>query len=49
MVYEARGDRAHAAEHYRKALAFMEDNADGYDAEAIEWMRQKAESMEQNP
>jgi tetratricopeptide (TPR) repeat protein len=49
MVYEARGDRAQAAEHYRKALAFMEDNADGYDAEAIEWMRQKAESMEQNP
>ncbi len=49
MVYEARGDRAQAAEYYRKALTFMEDNADGYDAEAIDWMRKKAESMEQDP
>jgi len=49
MVYEARGDRAQAAEYYRKALAFMEDNADGYDAEGINWMRKKAQSMEQNP
>jgi tetratricopeptide (TPR) repeat protein len=49
MVYEARGDRAQAAEYYRKALAFMEDNADGYDAEGIDWMRKKAQSMEQNP
>ena len=49
MVYEARGDRTQAAEYYRKALAFMEDNADNYDAEAIDWMRAKAESMEHNP
>lgn len=49
MVYEARGDRAQAAEYYRKALAFMEENADGYDAEGIDWMRRKAGSMEQNP
>lgn len=49
MVYEARGDRAPAAEYYRKALAFMQDNADNYDAEAIDWMRAKAESMAQNP
>jgi Tfp pilus assembly protein PilF len=49
MVYEARGDRVQAAEYYRKALAFMEDHADGYDAEAIDWMRAKAESLEQNP
>ena len=49
MVYEARGARAQAAEYYRKALAFMEDNADGYDAEAIDWMRKKAASMEQSP
>jgi len=48
MVYEARGDRAQAAEYYRKALAFMEDNADNYDPEGIDWMRMKAESMEQN-
>lgn len=49
MVYEARGDRTQAAEYYRKALAFMRDNADNYDAEAIDWMRAKAESMEPNP
>jgi tetratricopeptide (TPR) repeat protein len=49
MVYEARGDRVQAAEYYRKALAFMEDNADGYDAEGIDWMRRKAESMEHTP
>jgi Tfp pilus assembly protein PilF len=49
MVYEARGDRVQAAEYYRKALAFMEDHADGYDAEAIDWMRAQAESLEQNP
>ena len=46
MVYEARGDRTQAAEYYRKALAFMRDHADNYDAEAIDWMRVKAESME---
>jgi tetratricopeptide (TPR) repeat protein len=39
MVYEARGDRRQAAEYYRQALAFMQANADGYDAEAIDWMR----------
>lgn len=49
MVYEARGDRRQAAEYYRKALAFMEDHADGYDVEAIDWMRAQAESLEQNP
>ena len=49
MVYEARDDRTQAAEYYRKALAFMQDNADNYDEEAIDWMRAKAESMEQNP
>ena len=49
MVSEARDDRTQAAEYYRKALAFMQDNADNYDAEAIDWMRAKAESMEQNP
>lgn len=49
MVYEARGDRTQAAEYYRKALAFMRENADNYDAEAIDWMRAKAESVEQNP
>jgi tetratricopeptide (TPR) repeat protein len=49
MVYEARRDRTQAAEYYRKALAFMQENADNYDPEGIDWMRKKAESMEQNP
>jgi tetratricopeptide (TPR) repeat protein len=49
MVYEARGDRVQAAEYYRQALAFMEANADGYDAAAIDWMRAKAASLEQAP
>ncbi|MGH8696072.1 MAG: SEC-C metal-binding domain-containing protein [Burkholderiales bacterium] len=49
MVYEARGDRPQAAEYYRKALAFMQDNADNYDPEGIDWMRKKAESLEHNP
>jgi tetratricopeptide (TPR) repeat protein len=49
MVAEARGDRKQAAEYYWKTHAFMEENADGYDRELIDWMREKAESMEQNP
>jgi tetratricopeptide (TPR) repeat protein len=49
MVFEARGDRTQAAEYYRKALAFIENNAAGYDPELIDWMREKAESMEHNP
>jgi tetratricopeptide (TPR) repeat protein len=49
MVAEARGDRKQAAEYYWKTHAFMEENADGYDRELIDWMREKAESMERNP
>jgi len=49
MVYEARGDRLQAAEYYRHALAFMQDHADSYDAESIDWMLKKAESLEHNP
>jgi hypothetical protein len=46
---EARGDRKQAAEYYWKTHAFMEANAAGYDQELIDWMREKAESMEHNP
>ena len=49
MVAEARGDRKQAAAYYRKALALMEENADDYDPELIDGMRETAESMEQNP
>jgi tetratricopeptide (TPR) repeat protein len=48
MVAEARGDRKQAAEYYRRALAVMQENAEDYDPELIDWMREKAESMEQN-
>ena len=48
MVSEARGDRKQAAEYYRRALDCMRENADSYDPDAINWMREKAESMEQN-
>ncbi len=46
MVYEARGDRKQAAEYYRKALAFMRENADNYDSEAIDWMREQTGSID---
>jgi tetratricopeptide (TPR) repeat protein len=49
MVYEARGDRKQAAEYYRKTLAFMQERADDYDPELIDWMREKTASMERNP
>jgi len=49
MVAEARGDRKQAAEYYRRALNLMRENADSYDPEVIDWMREKAESIEQNP
>jgi TolA-binding protein len=49
MVAEARGDRKQAAAYYWKTHAFMEENADGYDRELIDWMREKAASMERNP
>lgn len=31
MVYEARGDKARAADYYRQALAFVREHADNYD------------------
>jgi tetratricopeptide (TPR) repeat protein len=49
MVYEARGDCKQAAEYYRKALDLMRENADSYDPDAIDWMRNKAESLEHSP
>ena len=48
MVYEARGDRKQAAIFYRMALDFMREHAGNYDPEALHWMREKAESLEQD-
>ncbi|MFH0901952.1 MAG: SEC-C metal-binding domain-containing protein [Pseudomonadota bacterium] len=48
MVFDARGDRKQAADYYRRTLIFMNENADNYDQEAIDWMREKAESMKQD-
>jgi tetratricopeptide (TPR) repeat protein len=31
MIYEARGDKARAAEYYRQALAFVREHADDYE------------------
>jgi tetratricopeptide (TPR) repeat protein len=47
-VYEARGDRKVSAEWYRKALAFMQEHADGYDSKALDWMRRKIAQLERD-
>lgn len=45
MVWEARGDRKKAAEYYRKAAAFAENNP-GFDQEGIDWYLSKAKRLE---
>lgn len=45
MVWEARGDRKKAAEYYRKAAAFAENNP-GFDQEGIDWYLSKAKQLE---
>jgi tetratricopeptide (TPR) repeat protein len=49
MVYEARGDRKRAAEHYRKAVAFMQARADDYDPELIDSIRAQADKLDPPP
>ncbi|MFH1627257.1 MAG: SEC-C metal-binding domain-containing protein [Pseudomonadota bacterium] len=46
-VYEARGEKKKAAEHYRKAAQFAQDNP-GFDQEMIDWYLSKAEGLEAN-
>ncbi len=45
MVWEARGDEKKAAEYYRKAAAFAENNP-GFDQEGIDWYLSKAKRLE---
>lgn len=46
MVYEARGDRAKAAEYYRKAAYFMRTHP-GFDDEGIESMLSEADRLDE--
>lgn len=48
MVHEAMGNHALAAEFYRRGFAFASDpvRSDGYDEEAIDDYRQRAEEQE---
>ncbi len=45
MVYEAKGDRAKAAEYYRKAADFMRSHG-GFDEEGVEWMLSEADRLD---
>jgi tetratricopeptide (TPR) repeat protein len=44
-VYEARGEKKKAAQYYRKAAQFAQDNP-GFDQEMIEWYLSRAKGME---
>jgi Tfp pilus assembly protein PilF len=45
MVYEARGEKKKAAEHYRKAYRFAMSN-EGFDQEAADWFLSQAKRMD---
>ena len=44
-VYEARGDKKKAAEYFRKAAFFAQNNP-GFDQEGIDWYLSKAKQLE---
>ena len=44
-VYEARGNNKKAAEYYRKAASFAQNNP-GFDQEGIDWYLSKAKRLE---
>jgi len=44
-VYEARGNNKKAAEYYRKAASFAQNNP-GFDEEGIDWYLSKAKRLE---
>ena len=44
-VYEARGDKKKAAEYFRKAAFFAQNNP-GFDQEAIDWYLSKVNRLE---
>lgn len=45
MVYEARGKKKKAAEHYRKAYRFAMSN-EGFDQESADWFLSQAKRMD---
>lgn len=45
MVYEARGEKRKAAEHYRKAYRFAISN-EGFDQDSADWFLSEAKRME---
>lgn len=45
LVYEAKGDKARAAQYYRKAADFMRRHP-GFDEEGIAWMENEAKRLE---
>ena len=47
MVYEARGEKEKAAEHYREAYHFAMSH-EGFDQEAADWFLSEANRMESN-
>jgi len=47
MVYEARGEKEKAAEHYRKAYHFAMSH-EGFDQDAADWFLSEANRLESN-
>ncbi len=45
MVYEARGEKSKAAEHYRKAYRFAMSH-EGFDQDATDWFLSEANRLE---
>lgn len=49
MVYDARGDAKQAAEYYRKAVAFILENPEGYDPEIPTSLMKRANELDSQP
>jgi len=49
MVYDARGDAKQAAEYYRKAVAFILENPEGYDPEIPTSLMKRANELDPQP
>jgi tetratricopeptide (TPR) repeat protein len=49
MVYDARGDAKQAAEYYRKAVAFILENPEGYDPEISTSLMKRANELDSQP
>jgi tetratricopeptide (TPR) repeat protein len=49
MVYDARGDAKQAAEYYRKAVAFILEEPEGYDPEIPTSLMKRANELDPQP